>query len=119
MHKYEEHLRDSAPCSSRWDGFDRGDTDNHQEDYNMTCWQYELQWAMACRGEDLTDLVANTLSAADMARTFDNGYGTIEGQPFTAWSTNYVYFPVCYDGSEYVSSVSRNPDGLPTTHIGG
>jgi hypothetical protein len=23
--KYEEHLRDSAPCSSRFDGFDRGD----------------------------------------------------------------------------------------------
>lgn len=25
MTQYEEHLRDSAPCSSRWDGFDRGD----------------------------------------------------------------------------------------------
>jgi len=23
--KYEEHLAHSAPCSSRWDGFDRGD----------------------------------------------------------------------------------------------
>lgn len=25
--QYEEHLAHSAPCSSRWDGFDRGDTD--------------------------------------------------------------------------------------------
>jgi len=25
--KLAEHLRDSAPCASRWDGFDRGDTD--------------------------------------------------------------------------------------------
>ena len=24
MNAYEEHLRDSAPDSSRWDGFDRG-----------------------------------------------------------------------------------------------
>ncbi len=24
--QYEEHLAHSAPCSSRWDGFDRGDT---------------------------------------------------------------------------------------------
>lgn len=23
---YEEHLAHSAPCASRWDGFDRGDT---------------------------------------------------------------------------------------------
>lgn len=24
--QYEEHMAHSAPCSSRWDGFDRGDT---------------------------------------------------------------------------------------------
>lgn len=27
LDKYEEHLRDSAPDNSRWDGFDRGDLD--------------------------------------------------------------------------------------------
>jgi hypothetical protein len=26
--QYEEHLAHSAPCSSRWDGFDRGDDPN-------------------------------------------------------------------------------------------
>ena len=25
--QYEEHLAHSAPCASRWDGFDRGDAD--------------------------------------------------------------------------------------------
>lgn len=25
MTQYEEHIRDSAPCTSRFDGFDRGD----------------------------------------------------------------------------------------------
>ena len=29
--KYEEHVADSAPCASRWDGFDRGDTDANLE----------------------------------------------------------------------------------------
>jgi hypothetical protein len=27
MNQYEEHLSHSAPCNSRWDGFDRGDAD--------------------------------------------------------------------------------------------
>ena len=26
--QYEEHLAHSAPCNSRWDGFDRGDTND-------------------------------------------------------------------------------------------
>jgi hypothetical protein len=25
--QYEEHVAQSAPCNSRWDGFDRGDAD--------------------------------------------------------------------------------------------
>ena len=29
--QYEEHLAHSAPCASRWDGFDRGDIGNHEE----------------------------------------------------------------------------------------
>lgn len=31
--QYEEHLAHSATCSSRWDGFDRGDADwNYEEE---------------------------------------------------------------------------------------
>lgn len=30
--QYEEHLAHSAPCGSRWDGYDRGDADNSYED---------------------------------------------------------------------------------------
>ncbi|MFD0669739.1 hypothetical protein ACT80S_18615 [Ramlibacter sp. MAHUQ-53] len=33
MTQYEEHLRDSAPDNSRWDGFDRGDTGREDFDY--------------------------------------------------------------------------------------
>ena len=42
-----------------------------------------------------------------------------EGKPFTIWTANTVYFPVVYDGAEWVGSVSRNPDGKPTDHQGG
>jgi hypothetical protein len=29
--QYEEHLAHSAPCSSRWDGFDRGDSSSNND----------------------------------------------------------------------------------------
>lgn len=28
LNQYEEHLAHSAPCNSRWDGFDRGDVED-------------------------------------------------------------------------------------------
>lgn len=31
MSQYEEHLAHSAPCNSRWDGFDRGDLGRDEE----------------------------------------------------------------------------------------
>ena len=33
MNQYDEHLSDSSPCGSRWDGFDRGDLDNPWADF--------------------------------------------------------------------------------------
>ena len=85
----------------------------------MACWKELLEEAMACRGEKLPDLEANTLTEADMAKEFDCGFGGTEGIPFTAWSANTVYFPIEYDGAEWVGSVSRHPDGKPTNHQGG
>jgi hypothetical protein len=50
---------------------------------------------------------------------FDDDFGSIEGESFTVWTKKRVYFPVTYDGSEWVGSVSRAPDGKSTEHIGG
>ena len=85
----------------------------------MRNWKEMIQEAMAERGETLADLEANTLTEADMNEEFDSGYGGTEGAPFTAWSAKTVYFPICYDGAEWVGSVSRHPDGKPTDHQGG
>lgn len=50
---------------------------------------------------------------------FADGYGSTEGLPFTLWTVKRVYFPVCYDGSEWVESVPREPNGEATEHVGG
>lgn len=85
----------------------------------MATWRDLLHNEMQTHGESLSDLVGCTLTDAELTEKFDDGYGSEQGKPFTAWTSNRVYFPACYDGSEWVASVSRNPDNVPTHHIGG
>ena len=85
----------------------------------MNSWRELLIEAMDSRGESLADLISNTLTDAEMEKEFDSGFGSSEGKPFTAWSEKTVYFPIVYDGAEWVGCVSRNPDGIPTPHQGG
>lgn len=85
----------------------------------MTTWRKELTAALKDNGETLADLVSTTLTEADMDEEFNDGYGGINGVAFTAWTAKTVYFPICYDGAEWVGSVSRHPDGNPTNHQGG
>jgi hypothetical protein len=84
----------------------------------MTTWGKLIEEAMKKRGETLADIESITLSPEETDVPFDNGYGSTEGRPFTAWTAKTVYFPVCYDGVEWVGSVSRHPDGKPTDHQG-
>ena len=60
-----------------------------------------------------------TLTEAQWDELFDSGFGGSEGEPFTAWSESYVYFPVVYDGAEWVGRVPRHPCDVPTKHQGG
>ena len=84
----------------------------------ITTWRKELEDAFKITGDSFIGL-SITLSPGELDAEFDDDYGGTEGKPFTAWSKQYVYFPACYDGSEWVSWVSRNPDGRPTSHVGG
>jgi hypothetical protein len=54
-----------------------------------------------------------------MNTPFDCGYGAIEGRRFTLWTRESVFFPVCYDGAEWVASVPRDPNLEVTCHVGG
>lgn len=83
----------------------------------MSTWKKLLEAAMEDRGETLADIEASTLTESGMLKEFDSGYGEPKGEPFTVWTSRSVYFPVCYDGFESVSWVSRHPDGQPTLHI--
>jgi hypothetical protein len=60
---------------------------------------------------------ANTEIMQQLKRVFDGGYGGAEGNPFTAWTKNYVIFPTEYDGSESIARVRRNPAPEPTDHV--
>ena len=84
-----------------------------------TTWRKEITSEMVALGESWADVVACTLTEAGLDREFKNGYGGTNGQPFTLWTKDRVYFPACYDGMEWVASVSRALDGKPTEHIGG
>jgi hypothetical protein len=85
----------------------------------ITTWRQELEEEFKAHGEDFDDVVQCTLSETELDYEFDDSYGFENGMPFTLWTVNRVYFPVCYHGSEWVGSVSRHPDGRPTEHQGG
>ena len=85
----------------------------------MTNWKELIEYDMKFHNETFDDVVECTLTEEQLMKQFDCGYGGTEGEPFTVWTTNRVYFPICYDGAEWVESVSRNPDGKSTHHFGG
>lgn len=82
-------------------------------------WRELIEESMSSRHETWADIESCTLTDDQLDMKFDNGFGGTEGVPFTIWTANRVYFPACYDGSEWVVSVSRHPDGKPTLHVGG
>jgi hypothetical protein len=85
----------------------------------MSNWKEMIEFTMKKYDESWDDVVSCTLSTGELLRTFDSGYGGSEGTPFTLWTEKRVYFPCTYDGSEWVESVSRNPNGKPSGHFGG
>ena len=71
--------------------------------------------------EVLIEYSTTKLDVPLLTTAFNSGYGGTEGAHFTVWTERYVYFPVQYDGSEWVGHVPRHPDiGFnPTRHVGG
>ena len=78
-----------------------------------TTWRKEIS---KCAGDD--KIVFCTLTENELDTEFDNGFWGAEGVPFTAWSAEWVYFPVVYDGSEWVGRVPRNPCSIASHHHG-
>jgi hypothetical protein len=85
----------------------------------MATWRELISAELENAGESWADVVWNTLTDEQLDAKFDNGYGGTEGEKFGMWTTNRVYFPLCYDGAEWVGSVPRNPQVDPLPHLGG
>lgn len=83
-----------------------------------TTWREELQRARESAG-DQSDIVAVSPSETVLDASFDDGYGLSEGPDVLVWTENRVYFPVVYDGAEWLDSAPRNPQPEGQGHVGG
>lgn len=82
----------------------------------MATWRELIKDETDARNNDV--IIASTLTEEQLDQQFDDGYGGSEGIPFTAWSETRVYFPVVYDGKEWVGSLPRNPSDEVTYYQG-
>lgn len=87
--------------------------------YKDKSWEEDLTTLFSQIGDSWDNVEACAPPREHLRTPFNHGFGGSEGCPFTVWTKQHVYFPVVYDGSEWVGFVSRNPDGKPTNHQGG
>ncbi len=84
----------------------------------MANWGNKLAQAFSETGDDFNNM-ETTLTNKELIQEFDDGFGGAEGVPFTCWGEKYVYFPVVYDGAEWVGYAPRNVCDIKTEHVGG
>lgn len=85
----------------------------------MNTWKKMITEIAKSKGEEFESLLLE-IDAGEIDREFDDGYGGTEGAPFTAWGKDWVYFPICYDGAEWVGCAPRGPmSGFKMQHQGG
>lgn len=84
----------------------------------MTTWLEEFNSVFGKAGDTWEDL-ETTFEDGEAWEEFDPDFGHVQGKSFTAWSKDWVYFPVKYDGAEWIERVPRNPCDIKTNHVGG
>ena len=85
---------------------------------DLDSWREMLAEAMEDNG-DTGPVVLAPDDAAVWDRQFDSGYGGSQGEQVLAWTKERVYFPVVYDGAEWLGSAPRNPRSEGQEHVGG
>lgn len=83
-----------------------------------TTWRREYE-AERAEQKDESALVAVAPESIDLDREFYGGYGGSAGEPVLIWTEERVYFPVVYDGAEWMGSAPRNPTAEGQSHVGG
>ena len=84
----------------------------------MANWYKMLEEAMSSDKESISNMIC-TLTEEELKEEFNAGFGGTEGKSFTAWGKNWVYFPICYDGAEWVGQAPRHPCDISMNHQGG
>ena len=86
---------------------------------DVTTWRALMDDERESSG-DTSPIVAAVAPSEDVLDIpFDAGYGSAEGKPVLVWTEDRVYYPVVYDGAEWLASVPRNPVGEGQAHSGG
>ena len=80
-------------------------------------WHRELAEEMREQG-DAGPVLAYAPTEAAFDVEFDGGYGLATGPHVLAWTDARVYFPVVYDGAEWMGSAPRNPQAEGQGHVG-
>lgn len=86
----------------------------------MTTWRKEIMRRMGEHGDSWDNIVGTAPDGTDWLDVeFHSGFGGHCGCAFTVWTNDRVYFPIVYDGAEWVGSAPRNPSGEEMRHQGG
>ena len=88
------------------------------EGSGKTTWKDLISVACDHTGDDYS-LLKKVFLHGDELTKFSDSFGSQEGSAFTAWSDDWVYFPVTYDGAEWVGWVPRNPCPIASPGHGG
>ena len=105
-------------------------TDPYDDWRRQQAWRNQIAWELEEQGETWEDVESLTWTNRPMSggRSYektgsldefldlcDGGYT----EPFTLWTAKRIYFPACYDSSQWVASVPRHPCDEATDHVGG
>lgn len=85
---------------------------------DKTTWRQQLEIARDDNGDTTPIIAYAPANSAIWDKEFDNGYGSPEGSNVLAWSETHVYFPVVYDGAEWIESAPRDPQEFGQPHVG-
>lgn len=78
----------------------------------MVTWREKLEKQFSNHGETFEDIEHIYPEESVLDVPFDDGYGLPEGPEFLVFTSRRVYFPVCYDGMEWIGSVPRHPEHI-------
>jgi hypothetical protein len=84
---------------------------------STTTWRKEFEVERLHRDDD-SPVVAVAPDEATLDIEFDDGYGRCEGPAVLIWTEQRVYFPIVYDGAEWLGSAPRNPQPEGQSHVG-